>query len=939
MDWRVVSLREAAGKLKRLPVFIMIALVLCAALGGAWWALFHRENALDAARRLVKKGDYAAALIELRNAVQDEPNNAEAHMLRGGALVEAGDGFAAEKELMRAQALGSIDDDLPIRLAESYLLEDRAREVVEKFLPPSTSPERTAHLLLTRAMAFVKLKDAESAFHEIDAAKIFMPESPDPPFVAAQIAVWKKDLTVAMNEVNEALKLDGKRNDIQLLKAKIYNIQGLTSNALDVLNATIAATPGYYPAVLERAVTLMAMGQDDLAKLDVNSVLAKANRSITAQFLRAILMVRADTTVAANAAFDRMANRMEQFPAGYYYYAIAKFDLHAYPRALELAQLYVNHFPKDIRGIKLLARVLLASGYAERASAVVDAAIQAGDGDADIYDLKGRSYAALGKSFLAAEAFSRALELQPENAEIMMHLVMAKLGAGDTIGANDQFRFALQLIPGRKTSPEMQVISALATADLNLASFALNALREQQGETETTGLLNGALLTMQQDYAGAVAQFEKLLKANPKSSNAAIALAGILQLTDRSDEAEAILTKLYEEQPGDDTAMSALLRTQMENQHADAAVKMVEAAYAAHPLKPGMLQTLSDLYVRIGAPERAVQLFAQAEKLQPPGPQFFELRARAELAMGQPDKARDSYAQALYLSPSNLELARRAAELDANAKNWDGARNTLIGALWHHPRDVWLQRMLVKIDFAAGGEALAADTIAKLRESPIKRDGTITLSADLALLAKRYRKAAEAYMELAKTNPNGELVLLASDAYMADRQPAQARKVLADFLAQHPNDISILRRQSEFAIVDRQMPQATALLEKMVSIAPFDPVALNNLAWVYQQTNDSRALNLARRGFLLRPTAMTADTLGWILVNQGNVMGGLPHLIRAANTMPPNPTIQFHLASALRAAGRDDEARKLLTELAGSPKQFPERQAAVQMLQQMRAPK
>ena len=52
----------------------------------------------DAVKRL-QEGNAGAAVIQLRNAIQRDPNNLDARLLLGRLYLQAGDGPSAEKEL------------------------------------------------------------------------------------------------------------------------------------------------------------------------------------------------------------------------------------------------------------------------------------------------------------------------------------------------------------------------------------------------------------------------------------------------------------------------------------------------------------------------------------------------------------------------------------------------------------------------------------------------------------------------------------------------------------------------------------------------------------------------------------------------------------------------------------------------------------------------
>jgi Flp pilus assembly protein TadD len=70
-------------------------------------------------------------------------------------------------------------------------------------------------------------------------------------------------------------------------------------------------------------------------------------------------------------------------------------------------------------------------------------------------------------------------------------------------------------------------------------------------------------------------------------------------------------------------------------------------------------------------------------------------------------------------------------------------------------------------------------------------------------------------------------------------------------------------------------------------------------------------LVLAEKVYKLKPdNPIHADTLGWILIQQGQSARGLQLLEKAAAKAPKNPEIRFHYAYALSKAGQTSQARR-----------------------------
>jgi len=113
---------------------------------------------------------------------------------------------------------------------------------------------------------------------------------------------------------------------------------------------------------------------------------------------------------------------------------------------------------------------------------------------------------------------------------------------------------------------------------------------------------------------------------------------------------------------------------------------------------------------------------------------------------------------------------------------------------------------------------------------------------------------------------------------------------------------------------------------------------LNNLAWLYQQKGDlNKARNLAERAVAAAPNAAQIDdTLGWILLAQGDAGKAVTYLTAANDSSPADPAIAYHLAVALSRAGRTGDAQATLEKLLGSGASFTDKPQAEKLLAQIK---
>lgn len=135
-----------------------------------------------------------------------------------------------------------------------------------------------------------------------------------------------------------------------------------------------------------------------------------------------------------------------------------------------------------------------------------------------------------------------------------------------------------------------------------------------------------------------------------------------------------------------------------------------------------------------------------------------------------------------------------------------------------------------------------------------------------------------------------------------------------------------------YASLGREQEAADAF-EQALKLVPGDPTVLNNLAAVTGKKDPQKALGYAEKAYTLQPkNPLIADTLGWLLVQQGNTERGLKLLQTAFEQNPNQPEIHYHYAAALAKSGAKEQARRELQRLLDSGKQFPQAQEARELL-------
>ena len=120
----------------------------------------------------------------------------------------------------------------------------------------------------------------------------------------------------------------------------------------------------------------------------------------------------------------------------------------------------------------------------------------------------------------------------------------------------------------------------------------------------------------------------------------------------------------------------------------------------------------------------------------------------------------------------------------------------------------------------------------------------------------------------------------------------------------------------------------------ILDLKPNDALALNNLAWAAAQLKDPKALGYAEKANQLAPNnPAILDTLGVLLVDNGDAKRDIESL-RQATTLAPNaPGIRLNLARALVRDGQKEAAKTELEILAKLGEAFPAQAEVTRLMQ------
>ena len=910
--------------MSRLIIAVLVLGVAIAAAGSGTYVYLRNTGPLARAEKAVAAGLPRAALLELRTYTRENPKDGAAALLLGRVQAQLGDLLAAERELKRARGVGADPPAIQGLLGQIYLSERRFKDVLSEIPASSPNPADAARNLALRSRAHLGLEDMRAAGLSLAAAQKLSPANAEVLVATARLEFARRDPAAAATAVDAALAADPVNLDALLLKTQLLSNAGDAAGALAMADRAIATAPAYPAPRMARANLLMAGNELAKARADVEAILEAQPRNAPAIYLDGVLAVREGRFIEASERLQNLGSSASRFPRASYFQALAAMGRNLPATAVEFAERYAAQSPADPDGIRLLARAQAANRRPDLATKTLTDASARGIDDPQTLDQLGVVLASIGNLPAAADAYRAALAKAPGDPAILTHLANVQTRTGATAES------ASSLQGDKATADNPLALEALATAqiaagELDKAQATIDRLRPL-GATESLGLLDGVLAMARFEPEQAATSFAATAKAFPDSVIARLNLAKAYVALGRRDDARTVLADVLTKDPANVAALNSFVQLELDSNRLPSAVRAIEAARVAAPNVDGLVAMLSDVLVRAGDPARAVATIGRARNAARLQTVLLNALARAQIAAGQPDDAAQSYRDVLAAGP-DPRAALALAGLEAARGQPARAKTTLDEAIAASPADFDLLTRRVQIETDAGGVDAALQKAAALRQDPAQMPTAAVLLGDALTRAGRPAEAAAAYRRERDAAPSLPLTLRLAEAQIAAGDDAGAAATLQGA----PGDPSAALLRSQTDIRAQRWPDAVRNLELALRGRPNDPELLNNLAFAYQKVGDGRARATGQRAYLLGPSPDSADTLGWIMIQQGTPQEAVGLLQQAAKQRPADAGIAYHLALALSRTGQTDEAVRTVRAALAMAGPFDERADAQQL--------
>jgi len=682
-----------------------------------------KRGFVDSGDRFEAAGKHAEAVVQYRNAIQQDARDGNVRLKLANALLAAGDFASGLGEYVRAADLLPDDFDLQIKTGNLLLVARQsgdARARAEKVLAKQPG-HVDAQILLANALA--GLKDLDGAVAQIEDALRIAPDRSgtysnlgvlelgrgkrdaaedafkkavelEPNSPLAHLALgnfyWLTErMALAEQSLTRARELDSRHPLTNRSLASFYLATNRPQDAEEPLKTVfeVTKTPDAAVALAEYYVTT---GQDALARAVLEPMLSDAKTSTTANVRLAALDFKGGHH---DEAYQRLARVLEKDQA-------------------------------SLQALLLRSSFLLADGKSEEAFTNATTATWRHPESAAAFFVLGRIQTARRQSDGAIAAYQEVLRLNPRATE-------AKIALGQ-----------LQLAQGR------------ADASVGLATEAL-ASEPENGDAQ---LLYVRGLLAQSELDRADIELKRLVARFPNSSAVHTQMGMLLARRGKVPAARVEFDRALERRTDDIEAIGGLVALDMAAGNVASARARVDARITAGPT-PALLILAARVYATSHDSSRAESFLKQAISLDSGYVAAYSALAQLYLVQHKLDAAQAEFEAVLERSPKSVAAYTMIGVLLQAKGDVEGARDRFERALQIDPEAGVAANNLAWIYAQSGGNLDVAMHLAQTAQKRMPGVaevgdtlGFIYYKKDLTSLAISTLKVSVAQ------NPNNPLV-------------------------------------------------------------------------------------------------------------------------------------------------------------------------------------
>ncbi|WP_252738147.1 tetratricopeptide repeat protein [Marinobacter salexigens] len=871
-------------KMKTLPGLILASSMLL-----AFPLLSGCSNGADSSEALShitraetysEQGQFRSALLEVKNAIQKDPNNVE-HIVRLADLYLQVGAAKSASELLEPW-MQENPEAIALTLARAYMEQGKHLSATEALaLQTPETPEEQLEASLIRAEALLRsgeVAEALALFNNLRASNASNTEAITGA-LKALINLGKH--TQAIETADDWLTKNDKAPEVLYWKG----LAQYQLNQLEQASATLTDAVGEMPT----SDVFLPIRRNVLTAL--SRVLTEQGKITEAQIYNHILAENSNTSAREQGEAVMAALKERNFEGAKTILRDSlKLDPENEQAAMLLgaisagtgdldegAQLLTENLDPETTPTQFIRAATMAqidTGDREVALKTLDRAIQARPNDNELLAMHG----ILALSLPAYESegiasLSKAISNQPERVRFRLALARHYLQKGNPEQALGQLRMAFTTNPSDWATTGTYLNVLIQQGEKQEAGEIRDSLLNGYGNEPRAVLLASLVDTQLGNPEAATKRLEKLVNESPQLQAPKVALASLYTQSGQTDQAVSLLIDAATLTPDVIRPLQQAGRIYAQNHTLAETISWLENVAESRP----ELERNSDVLLTLIA--------INQDKLSD---------ARATLS-----KWEDTEFGPVKLAYGQLLLAETNAAI--SNKEWPQARAKAAEAIALDPKNIGFALLPAGIAQMEGKLDDAFSAVDAVEKTHGEFPATILSRARL-LQQQKDSKVAYDYLS-DKWQATKMIQLMPPLIGLAKKEDSGALGDLTQQWTQAaPQNLAAHLARADWLLTNGQETAAVNHYEQVLIRQPNTVAALNNLAWTLRNENIERAVKLAKQASELAPNSPAVlDTYGWVLHLAGDHTEAKIAIEKALELAPGNAEIEQHLEAVKNA--------------------------------------
>ena len=683
---------------------IVVALVLSLLAGCS--REYTADEYLASAVSYVAQGNYEEAMVELKMALQLEPEQPQARCLLGKVHLENGNFLDAEKELTRARELGCAASVANLLLAEALLPQGRFADLAA--LDTATmSPEGLARLLSLKSEAALATGEQALAEELVERAETDAPESADTQLARARLMALQGDADEALSLISKVLEAAPENPDAWRLRGYTLWRLARLPEARTAFDKAIEHTSFPLADHVSRGLINLLMEDFRRAQKDAAALNEIAPHDAGSAYINGLLLFRSGQYRDAITTLALGEPAEAKYPLLLFYLSLAHV-IEGDPAVAETyAVKYVELVPNSIEGRKLLGLLLVQRGAGDKAEAVLQPVLDHNPADIGALNLRANALLLDDRADLALVTY-RVISLVAPTIELAdLVPTSGLLTPRQAMGAGAALQRAVAPFVAFPREDVLFIFDALKQRKFEEAITAASSYKFR----DLTGIAPYNVLGVVHEAAGDLKQarivYRQALKRDPGNPSASLKLAQIEREMNELKKERQLYQDVLAVHP--EHLLTMLRLAALDGHEGDKAemIDVLEAAIDVHETALEPRLRLAQHYSDTAKPEKVDEIFASLPDLQKRSSRVRELSVKAYLQQGKLKEALAYSRKAFAVDPNTQTLLGLVGILK-KAKQDSVLRDTIAHWLGEHPADVVARLRLAEefeaIDTAAANE-------------------------------------------------------------------------------------------------------------------------------------------------------------------------------------------------------------------------------------------